>query len=145
MITGRQIIQALHPIEGEFIFALADNYAQLEIVRTEFPELRIVSLCQPEDNGYYHQTFSSSEPQAKKAAIIRLIISVDLLLHAKKFAGSITTAPSVFIMKQRLAEPTVVAVDCAKEALESVLPLSIDSRDAISAGSMTSTNMPAVK
>jgi hypothetical protein len=102
-------------------------------VRSEFPKLRIVSLCQPEDQGYFHQTFSSSEPQEKKAAITRLIVSVDLLLHAKKFAGSITTAPSVFIMKLRYAEPTVVAVDCSKDTLESVLTLPIDSRAAISA------------
>ena len=65
-----------------------------------------------------------------------LIVSIDLLLHAKKLAGSITTGPSVFIMKQRYAEPSVIAVDCAKEMLESALTLPIDSRAAISADSM---------
>ena len=145
LITGRQIIEALHPKDGECIFALADNYVQLDIVRSEFPELRIVSLCQPEDKGYYHQSFSSLEPQEKKAAIIRLIASVEILLHARKFAGSITTGPSVFIMKLRCAESTVVAVDCSKEALESVLTLPIDSRAAISAGSMNTTNLLTTK
>ena len=138
LITGKQLIDALHPKDGEYIFALSDNYTQLEIVRSEFPHLHIVSLCRPEDQGYSHQAFSSSEPKAKKTAIIRLIVSIDLLLHARKFAGSITTGPSVFIMKQRYAEPTVVAVDCEKEALESVLTLPIDSRAAISAESMAS-------
>ena len=145
LITGRQIIEALHPKDGECIFALADNYVQLDIVRSEFPELRIVSLCQPEDKGYYHQSFSSLEPQEKKTAIIRLIASVEILLHARKFAGSITTGPSVFIMKLRCAESTVVAVDCSKEALESVLTLPIDSRAAISAGSMNTTNLLTTK
>lgn len=139
LITGRRLIEALHPQDGEYIFALSDNYTQLEIVRSEFPHLHIVSLCQPEDQGYSHQAFSSSEPKAKKAAIIRLIVSIDLLLHARKFVGSITTGPSVFIMKQRYAVPTVVAVDCEKEALESVLTLPIDSRAAISAESIAST------
>lgn len=101
-----------------------------------FPKLRIVSLCQPEDQGYSHQAFCIAAPQSKRAAIIRLIVSIDLLLHAKKFAGSITTGPSVFIMKQRYAEPSVIAVDCAKEMLESALTLPIDSRAAISADSM---------
>ena len=141
LITGRRLIETLHPKDGECIFALADNYDQLDIVWSEFPELRIVSLCQPEDKGYYHQTFSSSEPQEKKAAIIRLIASVDILLHARKFAGSITTGPSVFIMKQRCADPFVMAVDCAKETLESVLNLPIDIRAAISAERMTSTDL----
>ena len=136
LISGKQIIEALHPVDGDYIFALADNYAQLEIVRSEFPQLRIVSLCQPEDQGYSRQAFCIAAPQSKRAAIIRLIVSIDLLLHAKKFAGSITTGPSVFIMKQRYAEPSVIAVDCAKEMLESALTLPIDSRAAISADSM---------
>ena len=133
LITGKQIIEALHPADGDCIFALADDYAQLEIARSEFSKLRIVSLCLPEDQGYSHQTFCMAAPQSKRAAVIRLIVSVDLLLHAKKFAGSITTGPSVFIMKQRCAEPSVVAVDCAKEMLESVLTLPICQRAALSA------------
>ena len=137
LITGKQIIEALHPADGDCIFALADNYTQLEIVRSEFPQLRIVSLCQPEDQGYSHQAFCIADPPSKKAAIIRLIVSIDLLLHAKKFAGSITTGPSVFIMKQRYAEPSVIAVDCAKEMLESVLTLPIDQRAALSANKIS--------
>ncbi len=136
LITGRQIIEALHPQEGDSIFALADNYQQLEIVRSEFPQLRIVSLCQPEDQGYSHKAFCTSGPLEKKTAIVRLIVSIDLLLHASKFVGSITTGPSVFIMKQRCAEPSVVAVDCSRDALESVLSLPIDHRAAISAKSL---------
>ena len=38
LITGRQIIEALHPQARDCIFALADNYRQLEIVRSEFPK-----------------------------------------------------------------------------------------------------------
>ena len=140
LITGRRIIEALRPHEGDCIFALADNYVQLEIVRGEFPELRIVSLCQSEDKGYNHHTFCTSNPQVKKAAIIRLIVSIDLLLHASKFVGSITTGPSVFIMKQRCGGPSVVAVDCAKEALESVLTLPINQRAAISAETLRKHN-----
>ena len=132
LISGKQIIEALHPADGEYIFALADNYLQLEIVRSEFPHLHIVSLCQPEDQGYNHKEFCTIDPQVKRAAIVRLIASVDLLLHAKKFAGSITTGPSVFILKQRHAESTVIAVDCAKEVLPSVLTLPIDQRAALS-------------
>ncbi len=133
---GEVVHQALHPVDGEYIFALADNYLQLEIVRSEFPHLHIVSLCQPEDQGYNHKAFCTADPQEKRAAIVRLIVSADLLLHAKKFVGSITTGPSVFILKQRHAEPTVIAADCAKEALASVLTLPIDQRAALSAYSL---------
>lgn len=136
LVSGKQIIKALHPVDGDYIFALADNYLQLEIVRSEFPHLHIVSLCQPEDQGYNHKAFCTADPQEKRSAIVRLIVSADLLLHAKKFVGSITTGPSVFILKQRHAEPTVIAADCAKEALASVLTLPIDQRAALSAYSL---------
>ena len=136
LITGKRIIETLRPIDGECIFALADNYDQLEIVRNEFPQLRIVSLCRPEDRGYCHHTFCTSDPKEKRAAIIRLIVSVDLLLHARRFVGSITTGPSVFVMKQRVDDPLVQAVDCPKKDMASSLCLTIDVRAAISKKNM---------
>lgn len=59
-------------------------------------------------------------------------ISVDLLLHSRSFVGSITTGPSVFIMKLREDDPFVQAVDCPKTDLASSLSLTIDVRAAIS-------------
>ena len=50
---GWRIIQALHPQDGDCIFILTDNYLELERVRSEFPKLNIVSLCQPNETGYH--------------------------------------------------------------------------------------------
>jgi hypothetical protein len=61
------------------------------------------------------------------------------MLHAHKFSGSITTGPSVFVMKQRLSDANVQAVDCAKEMFSSVLTLTIDRRAAISAKYLVQT------
>ena len=37
LITGKQIIETLHPVDGDCVFALADNYLKLEIVRRGLP------------------------------------------------------------------------------------------------------------
>ena len=133
LITGRQIIEALHPQEGDCIFALADNYRQLEIVRNEFPQVRIISLCQPDETGYYHQAFTSLLPLEKKEFIIRLLTSIDILFHCRAFVGTITSGPSVFLMKVRADEPCVTAIDCPHDMLHRCLVLNIDERAAISA------------
>ena len=133
LITGRQIIEALHPQAGDCIFALADNYRQLEIVRSEFPQVRIISLCQPDETGYYHQAFTRLSPLEKKESIIRLLTSIDILLHSRAFVGSITSGPSVFLMKVRADEPFVTAIDCPHDMLTRCLVLNIDDRATISA------------
>lgn len=132
LISGWQIIQALHPQDGECIFALADNYQQLEIIRNEFPQLRIVSLCQPHETGYRHQAFEHLPAHEKKESIIRLLTSVDILLHCCAFVGTITSGPSVFLLKVRADDPCVTAIDCPQDMLPDCLTLNIDERAAIS-------------
>ena len=97
-----------------------------------YPNIRLLTLCRPEERGYLHKAFSHKSPKSRQEAIVRLLISVDLLLHSRSFVGSITTGPSVFIMKLREDDPFVQAVDCPKTDLASSLSLTIDVRAAIS-------------
>ena len=112
LISGWQFVRALHPKDGECIFVLTDSYLEYEKVRNEFPQLRFVTLCQPDETGYYHRKFVRLPPQKKKESIIRLLASVDILLHSKAFVGTIAAGPSVFLMKVRAEDPNVNAVDC---------------------------------
>ena len=89
------------------------------------------------ETGYYHQEFNRLAPQEKKDAIIRLLASVDILLHSRAFIGTITSGPSVFIMKVRADEPSVTAIDCLREMLPDCLSLTIDERATISREMMT--------
>ena len=89
------------------------------------------------EKGYYHQEFNRLAPQEKKDAIIRLLASVDILLHSRAFIGTITSGPSVFIMKVRADEPSVTAIDCLREMLPDCLSLTIDERATISREMMT--------
>ena len=132
LIDGTRIMQVFSPKAGSCVFVLTDDYRQYQDLQANYPDVRFLTLCQPEERGYLHKAFSQKSPQSRKEAIIRLIISVDFLLNSRSFVGSITTGPSVFIMKQRVADPHVQAVDCPKNRLASSLPQTIDFRAFIS-------------
>ena len=144
LISGWQIIQALHPQDGDSIFILTDNYLELELVRSEFPKLNIVSLCQPYETGYHHHEFERLAPEERKESIIRLLVSVDILLHCSAFVGTITSGPSVFLMKVRADDPYVTAIDCPQDMLPDCLTLNIDERAAISRSFMKRHTYPLV-
>lgn len=136
LICGTRIMQVLNPNPGSCEFILTDDYRQFQELRANYPHIQFLTLCQPEERGYLHKAFTQKSPKSKKEAIIRLIISVDFLLNSRSFIGSITTGPSVFIMKQRMDDPFVQAVDCPKADMTSSLSLTIDARAAISKRNM---------
>lgn len=132
LISGKRIMQVLNPKDNACVFVLTDDYRQYQELQSNYPHVHFLTLCQPEERGYLHKAFCQKSPKSRQEAIIRLLISVDMLLHSRSFVGSITTGPSVFIMKQRLEDPLVLAVDCPKEDMASSLSLTIDVRAAIS-------------
>jgi hypothetical protein len=132
LISGKHIMEVLHPKTGACVFILTDDYRQYQELQANYPNIRLLTLCRPEERGYLHKAFSHKSPKSRQEAIVRLLISVDLLLHSRSFVGSITTGPSVFIMKLREDDPFVQAVDCPKTDLASSLSLTIDVRAAIS-------------
>lgn len=132
LIDGKRIMQVLNPKDGTCVFILTDDYRQYQALKANYPHVHFLTLCQPEERGYLHNAFTQKLSQSRKEAIVRLVISVDLFLHSRSFVGSITTGPSVFIMKLREDDPFVQAVDCPKTDLASSLSLTIDVRAAIS-------------
>ena len=129
-------MQVLNHMDKACVFILTDDYRQYQDLQANYPHVHFLTLCQPDERGYLHKAFSQKSSQSKHEAIVRLIISVDLLLHSRSFVGSITTGPSVFVMKLRADDPSVCAVDCPKEILASSLSLTIDARAAISKSNM---------
>ncbi len=132
LIDGKTLIEKLNLHDGDNLFILTDDYRQFLQAREDFPQLRLLTLCQENQTGYNHKQFCREGSQSKKKAIMRLIISVDLLLHCSSFMGSITTGPSIFIMKLRNGDSQVQAVDCPREELPMVLQLPLYVRAKIS-------------
>jgi len=136
LVDGKNIIRKLGLHNGDCLFILTDDYRQFLKAKEVFPQLRLFTLCQEYERGYYHKQFCQQDIQSKKMAISRLIISVDLLLSCNSLVGSITTGPSVFVMKLRCRDTRVQAVDCPKDHLPAVLQLPIAARSVISIGNL---------
>ncbi|MBQ4276686.1 MAG: hypothetical protein II750_01110 [Bacteroidaceae bacterium] len=136
LIDGCTMVERLATRDGDNIFVLTDDIRLLDDVRRNYPSLHFFSLCQPTDTGYNHQSFCHSDPNTKHAAITRLLLSVDILLRSHTFVGSITTGPSVFIMKVRHNDHTTKAIDCPTTLLPSALHQLIDIRSEISRQTM---------
>lgn len=132
LISATSIMHFINEKSHSCFFTLTDDYRMFERIRRNCPAIQFLTLCQPDERGYHHQQFMKTSLKSKKEAIIRLIISVDLLLKARSFLGSITTGPSVFIMKIRIDDPLVMAVDCPKALLELSLSKTIGERAVIS-------------
>lgn len=132
LLDGKAIIDKLDLKEGESLFILTDDYRLFLKAREDFPKPRLLTLCQEDETGYHHKQFSQEDSLNKKTAIKRLLISVDWLLGSHSFVGSITTGPSVFVMKVRHGDAHVQAIDCPKEELPSVLLLPLYVRAKIS-------------
>ena len=105
---------------------------ELEAMRLSEAAQTHENLVREDETGYHHKQFCQEGSQSKKKAITRLIISVDLLLSSRSFVGSITTGPSVFIMKLRHGDSQVQAIDCPWEELPTVLQLPLYVRAKIS-------------
>lgn len=111
------------------VFLLTDDYRNFEALRTEAPDHHWLTLCQPDERGYDHKQFVAKDPDFKRRNITKLLVSVQILMDASSFIGSITCGPSVFLMK--LKYPEDAAIDCAPEKLKDVLPLDIVRRGAV--------------
>jgi hypothetical protein len=132
LIDGKTLIEKLNLHDGDSLFILTDDYRQFLQAREDFPKLKLSTLCQEDETGYHHKRFCQEDSQSKKKAITRLIISADLLLSSRSFVGSITTGPSVFILKLRHGDSQVQAIDCPKDKLPSILRLPLYARAKIS-------------
>ncbi len=132
LISGVSMMQLFDNKENRCVFVLTDDFRQYRELQETHPGFRFLTLCQTEECGYVHKDFLKESPARRREAIIRLIISVNILLGARSFVGSITTGPSVFIMKLRIDDPLVRAVDCPRELLASTLSMTISERAAIS-------------
>lgn len=133
LIGAKDIIQKLGSLDdGTCLFVLTDDYRIFARACNDFPKLRLLTLCKEDQTGYSHKQFCDGDLAGKKDAICRLLISVNLLISSTSYVGSITTGPSVFVLKMRFGDMRVQAVDCPEEELPLALRQTIDVRSRIS-------------
>ena len=113
------------------IFVLTDDYRLFEQLQSAAPERSWYTLCQPSEAGYVNSSFSQQQGDGKAKQMTRFLCSMQLLLEADHFVGSITTGPSLFILKQ--LNPRITLMDCDAERFKQAICLPITERGNLAA------------
>ena len=108
------------------IFVLTDDYRIFQRLHVQSPENSWYTLCEGGEGGYVNNVFSRQIGAGKRLQMIRFIASMQILMHSSIFIGSITTAPSLFLLK--LFYPNHCPIDCSTEYFKQVACLRMDER-----------------
>ncbi len=115
---------------GEPVMVLTDDYRLFADLQRRYPETAWRTLCTPAEQGYVNSAFTKTSPEEKHAQMVRFLATMQLLMDSRLFVGSITTGPSVFLMKMKY--PAVKAVDCSENLLPDILFTDIGRRANVS-------------
>ena len=111
---------------GRDVFVLTDDYRLFRQVQAGAPDIRWHTLCLPGEQGYVNSAFSRTSAADKRERMLRFLASVEALRRARPFVGSVTTGPSLFLLK--LAYPHGIPADCRPEDFPAVCRLPIAGR-----------------
>ncbi len=105
------------------VFVLTDDYRLFEQVQTLAPDIHWYTLCSPNEQGYVNSAFTQTAKELKQKQMARFLCSIQLLMDASVFIGSITTGPSLFLLKKFY--PEINPADCLLKDFPqaSVLPI----------------------
>jgi hypothetical protein len=110
----------------ENVFVLTDDYRLFEHLQSHYSDIHWYTLCSPEEHGYINKSFTSTAPEQKRKQMIRFLTSMQLLIGATHFVGSITTGPSLFILKYLW--PNAIPQDCSREDFLRAITLRVPER-----------------
>jgi len=129
LISKELYLNSVLKIPESCVFILTDDYRNVEALKAKSEDREWRTLCRPDERGYDHKKFVTMNKDYKKQNIAKLLVSVQILMNASSFIGSITCGPSVFLLK--LKYPNGKAIDCLPENMKDVLPLDINHRGAV--------------
>ncbi|NDV81635.1 hypothetical protein [Bacteroides sp. 51] len=111
------------------VFVLTDDYAIFARLQQLSPNTHWLTLCTPEEKGYVNSAFTQTGYIQKRNKMTRFLASMKVLLASDYFIGSITTGPSLFLLKKLY--PNALPADCEPEDLQKVAALPITERGEI--------------
>ena len=105
------------------VFVLTDDYRLFEQLQTLAPDIHWYTLCSPDEKGYVNSAFTQTTKELKQRQMTRFLSSIQILMNASVFIGSITTGPSLFLLKKFY--PDINPADCLLKDFPqaSVLPI----------------------
>lgn len=111
-------------------FVLTDDFRIYEELQVKCPELEWRTLCAPQEAGYINSSFSVIKGKEKYAQMLRFLTSMEVLMHSSFFIGSVTTGPSLFLLKWFY--PNHCPIDCSRHLFDEVVTMPIAGRSRIS-------------
>ena len=111
------------------VFVLTDDYRLFRQVQTLAPDIHWYTLCSPDEKGYVNNAFTQTAGESKQKQMERFLSSIQILMKASVFIGSITTGPSLFLLKKFY--PDINPADCPLEEFPKAATLPIPERSRI--------------
>jgi hypothetical protein len=96
------------------VFVLSDDYRQVSEARARHPELELITLCEPGEEGYRQDAFMALRDQEKLRAVTRLIVEVLIAVHSNAFVGLYRSNVSLMIAALHPHPENCASVDQAK-------------------------------
>lgn len=113
------------------VFVLTDDYRIFRQVQSLAPDIRWYTLCDSGEKGYVNSAFTQTTKELKQKQMTRFLSSIQVLMNASIFTGSITTGPSLFLLKKFY--PDISPADCLLEDFPQAATLPIPGRSQMAA------------
>lgn len=94
--AGKYIDATIGRSDLKDIFVLTDDYAVIEDLQKEYPQLHFYSLVQKEARGYIHADFIKQSIAQKREDLLRLFASIEIMRASELTVGTFTTNPGTF-------------------------------------------------
>lgn len=117
------------------VFVLTDDYRIYQQLLSIDNQIRWYTFCQPIETGYVNKNFERETGEQKKEQMLRFLASIQVMNDSSLFLGSITTGPSLFVLKNKY--PGGVTVDCTSEQFPKVCRQTISKRSKVSINNLT--------
>jgi len=95
------ILKSLEHSSCTNFYIATDDYKNVRILKTEFPDYKFYTSCPTTAEGYLHSKFAAQSNETKKAALIELFVDVDILSNAKIFIGTYSSNIGMYIGMRR--------------------------------------------
>lgn len=82
---------------GMNIFVLTDDYSAIENLLLKYPEYKIYTLCDKGERGYFHSSFCQETPEYRKAHLVKLFASIELISKSEVFIGTYSSNPGMYL------------------------------------------------
>lgn len=79
------------------VFVFTDDYAVIEYLQKEHPHTHFYTLVNPEERGYIHADFIKLNSLKRRAALIKMFASIEIMRASQLAIGTYTTNPGIFL------------------------------------------------